>query len=286
MPQDRPKSGRHIPQTRPLDTAPAQPQVVYLHQLHEKSGDFRHLLMHILLPVDLLSEFDIDPITLRNAAGEVMVEVAQAQAGHVWGVRVLNDIDRRDPLLEIELTDTVFGRISVTWVGMNDPRAPRFDIDLTPEGEPTLRGTARRHVQAEAAALLAGLAPGQVRAGLGMFHRLLWDLDQLMAALHHREYEVEPLYYHNAILFERAGFVYAQGRDRMKHLHEAFAAGGDLARRLDGSTPFRDPILAESVRGRSWALHDGLWEEPWDGIKLVKRIGAQARDLTAGDLLW
>lgn len=286
MPDRPPKPERTRLQPTPVETAPTEPQVVHLHQLQDKSADFRHLLMHILIPVELLVDFGIDPITLRNETGQVMVETASSQEGHVWGLRVLNDIDPRDPLLEIEMSDTVFGRISVTWVSMNDPRTPRFAIDVTEEGESTLRGTARRNREAEAAALLAGLAPGQTRAGLGLFSRLLWDLEQFIAALHHYEFEVEPLFYHSAVLFERSGFAYVQGREFMKHIHRSFLEGGAFLRQLDGSTPFRDPFLAQTVRGRAWALHDGVLDGPWGDVKLVKRIGQRAREQTAFGVDW
>ena len=219
-------------------------------------------------------------------AGEVMVEAAYSEDGSIWGLRLENDIDRRDPLIEIEMIDTPFGRISVTWVGMNDPRAPRFDIDRLPDGDLTLRGKASRNLSAETAALVAGLAPGQVRRGLGSFARLLNDLEQFFACLHFYEFEVEPLYYHNAILFERHGFQYVQGRHFMRRIHEGFTAGGVYRQRLDNSTPFRDPALADSIRGRSWAIHDGILDETWDQIKLIKRLGVHARVDTAPDVGW
>ncbi len=268
----------------PIATAPAEPRPLLLRNLTEQSAEFRHLLTHFLLPVELLVEHGIDPITWKNKDGEVMVHVAHE--GDVYGLRLLNDIDRRDPLIEVEMADTVFGRIEVTWIGVNDPNAPRFDIDHTPDGHNTLRGTAARNLQTEAAALVAGLSPGQVRAGLRILPQLLADVEQFMAAMHQYEYEVEPLYYHNAILFERAGFHYLRGRQMMERIHEGFAPGGVLAQRLDNSSPFRRLELANTIRGRSWAIHDGILDETWDGIKLVKRIGVKADVHTAPEVGW
>ena len=281
-----PKHSFIRPQTEPIPTAPDEATPIPLRQLREQSPEFLHLLNRLLLPIDLMVQFGIDPITLRNDAGEVMVEAAYSEDGSIWGLRLENDIDRRDPLIEIEMIDTPFGRISVTWVGMNDPRAPRFDIDRLPDGDLTLRGKASRNLSAETAALVAGLAPGQVRRGLGSFARLLNDLEQFFACLHFYEFEVEPLYYHNAILFERHGFQYVQGRHFMRRIHEGFTAGGVYRQRLDNSTPFRDPALADSIRGRSWAIHDGILDETWDQIKLIKRLGVHARVDTAPDVGW
>lgn len=275
---------RPIEHHAPIPTAPEEPHPLLLHNLSEKSDEFKHLLAHFLLPVELLVEHGIDPITWKNKDGEVMVHVAHE--GDAYGLRLLNDIDRRDPLVEVEMADTVFGRIEVTWIGINDPSAPRFDIDHMPDGQTTLRGTALRNLQAETAAMVAGLAPGQMRAGLRILPQLLADVEQFMSALHQYEYEVEPLYYHNAILFERAGFHYMRGHQLMERIHAGFAPGGYLAQRLDGSTPFRQPEQAASIRGRSWAIHDGILDETWDGIKLVKRIGVKADVQTASDMPW
>lgn len=285
MPQE-PKYAFIRPETKPISTAPIEATPIPLHLLGEKSKEFLHLLSYLLLPIDLLVQFGIDPITLRNKRGEVMVEVAQAESDTIWGMRLLNDIDRRDALIEIEMSDTPFERISVTWVGMNDPRAPRFDVDRLPNGDLTLRGKASRNLAAETAALVAGLAPGQVRRGLGSFGRLLNDLEQFFACLHFYVFEVEPLYYHNAVLFERHGFQYVQGKRFMQRIHEGFAVGGVYRQRLDNSTPFRDEAHADSVRGRSWAIHDGVLDETWDRIKLIKRIGVHADVDTALGVRW
>jgi len=260
----------------PYTTAPEVARPLLLCEVREHSPEIQHLLTQFLLPVELMVGFGIDPITWRNRQGKMMVHVAWAEDGHVWGLRLLNDIDPRDPLIEFEMADTVFGRITITWIEVNDPRAPRFDTDVMPDGRNTLRGTACRHLEAEIAAMLAGLAPGQVRRGLGLVSQLLDDVEQFMAALQHHEYEVEPLYYHNAILFERYGFQYVRGQALMERIHAGFAPDGDLTQRLDGSSPFRRPELAGTIRGRSWAIHDGILDEPWEHVKMIKRIGVRA----------
>jgi acetoin utilization protein AcuC len=49
-----------------------------------------------------------------------------------------------------------------------------------------------------------------------------------------------------------------------------------LHARLDGSTPFRRPSLALTVRGRAWAIHDGILDEPWESPKMYKTVGVHA----------
>jgi hypothetical protein len=271
---------------RPIPTAPKEPHPIFLRELPKYNEEFRHMLAHILLPVELLVKFDIDPITLRNKQGRIMVHTGHSQDGMIWAIRLLNDIDPRGPLMEIEMADTQFNRIAINWVSMSDPRAERFSIDRMPNGSPTLRGTAQRNIEAELAAMQAGLSPGQTRRGLNQFFRLLQDLEQFFAAMHQYEFEVEPLYYHAALLFERSGFRYARGEALMRRIHRGFLPGGSLRAKLDGSTPFRQPWMADSIRGRSWAIHDGILDEIWDGLKMYKRLGVNAHCNSTPGIEW
>jgi hypothetical protein len=89
----------------------------------------------------------------------------------------------------------------------------------------------------------------------------------------HEYYLMEPLAYHNAILFERVGCNYVQGLRKLQWMHLGFQPGGILHQDLDGSTPFRHADAWRTVRGRSWAIHDGILGEPWHGVRMYKRIG-------------
>ena len=82
-----------------------------------------------------------------------------------------------------------------------------------------------------------------------------------MAGLGHEMYFVEPLYYHNAVIFERYGFAYQQGRKLMERIHNGFSAGGEFVSRLDGS-PFRSRDAENSTRLRSGRSMMGSWGSP------------------------
>jgi len=99
----------------------------------------------------------------------------------------------------------------------------------------------------------------------------------------------EPLTYDNAVRYEKYGFDYLTGRGLMMEINREFKSGGALFKRLDGSTPFRMPGMGKTVLGRSWAIHDGIlngpWnegevdkirDEAWDDIKIYKTIGVDA----------
>jgi acetoin utilization protein AcuC len=155
-------------------------------------------------------------------------------------------------------------------VQINDPRAPRFAIDRDEEGQDTLLGTASRNQVEEQRALAAGLAPGQVRRGLRMLGAVLESMDDFCRLLGCEFYLVEPLFYHSAILYERRSCGYFLGRERMEEIHAGFLPGGELHRRLDDSSPFRRRGLDHTARGRSWAIHDGILGEAWQGVKMFR----------------
>jgi acetoin utilization protein AcuC len=191
-----------------------------------------------------------------------------------------------DPVLYGHITDTITGHVHVLLYILNDPTSPRFDVDRMPDGNPTRFGTQQRNLDAEEAAMRFGLAPGQVRRGLRMLGSAIPAFEQFVLSLGHELYFAEPLYYHNAVIFERYGFAYQQGRRLMQQINEGFAEGGDLWAMLDGSTPFRSPQAANSIRLRSWALHDRLLGEPFTDVTMYKRIGVAANVDTCPGCDW
>ncbi len=191
-----------------------------------------------------------------------------------------------DPILYGHLTDTLNGQIHILLYILNDPDSPRFNVDRMPDGTTTKFGTLRRNLDAETDALVAGLAPGQVRRGLRMLPAAMTAFEKFVRDLGHDIYFVEPLYYHNAIIFERYGFTYQEGRRFMERIQSGFSDGGDLNGLLNGSSPFRQPGAGASVRLRSWAIHDGILGEPFTSVTMYKRIGKSAGVNTCPDIAW
>jgi hypothetical protein len=191
-----------------------------------------------------------------------------------------------DPILYAHLTDTLNGQIHVLLYILNDPDSPRFDVDKMPDGSATKFGTLQRNVEAEKAALQAGLAPGQVRRGLRFLRPAMAAFEEFIASLGHDMYYVEPLYYHNAVIFERYGFAYQVGKRRMEAIQAGFQEGGELRQRLDGSNPFRSSGAANRIRLRSWAIHDGILGEPFTDVTMYKRMGKSANINTTSGSEW
>jgi hypothetical protein len=216
-----------------------------------------------LIPDELLSRFAVDRRSLCDPSGQRLVRVT-ATTDKSWARVELRAAEAdRDPVLLVDLGMSAFGAPELALVQVNDPAAPRFGIDRDEDGLDTLLGTTARNLNEEARAFRAGLAPGQVRRGLRMLGRVLDCMDAFCGLLGRDFYLVEPLFYHSALLYERHGCDYFMGRDRMEEIHASFLPHGQLRARLDGSTPFRRPGCEATVRGRSWAIHDGVLGEPF-----------------------
>ncbi|HET6595235.1 MAG TPA: hypothetical protein VFG81_06410 [Anaerolineales bacterium] len=201
-------------------------------------------------------------------------------------MRVYHQAGFPDPVLYAHLADTLSGQIQVLLYILNDPESPRFDVDRMPDGSPTRFGTLRRNLEAEQAAMEYGLAPGQVRRGLRLLRHATAAFEQFINSIGHDMYFIEPLYYHNAIISERHGFAYQMGKRRMEAIDAGFQEGGMFAQKLDDSNPFRSSHAANSIRLRSWAIHDGILGELFTNVTMYKQAGKSADISTTPGCNW
>jgi len=246
----------------------------------EKTAIYRELL-----PEWALSDYDIDPVTFYRGDFPA-VHFRFPSASRAVEITVKRDARDRDPLMYLNMADTFNNQVLVLLVVVNDLDAPRFNIDVDQDGNRTHLGTTSRNIAAEVAAMEAGLAPGQVRRGLRVFRTLVPIMEQFVHQMGHDLFLIEPLAYHNAIVFERYGFSYVRGLAEMRRIHEGFQPGGTYHARLDGSTPFRQVEAWNRVRGRSWAIHDGILGHPFTGFQMYKRVSRNANIGTAPDTAW
>ena len=191
-----------------------------------------------------------------------------------------------DPVFYLSIADTFSNQILVLLIVVNDLDSPRFNTDTDENGNPTQLGTSGRNLAAEAAAMSAGLAPGQVRRGLRIFRDLTPIFETFIAKLQHTMFLIEPLAYHNAILFERYGFGYIKGQQEMERIHREFQPEGQLFQALNPDNPFRQAQAANTVRGRSWAIHDGILGHPFTGFQMYKLLGKDLATNTFPNAQW
>ena len=234
------------------------------------------------IPKDLIQRFNLPELTHNKD----LLQFRFAEGYSDVEMRLYHQVGFKDPVLYAHLTDTLNGQIHVLLYILNNPHAPRFDVDKMPDGSPTRFGTLRRHIEAEKAALENGLAPGQVRRGLRLLQSAMKAFEEFITSLGHDMYFIEPLYYHNAVIFERYGFAYQMGKRRMEGIHAGFQEGGELYQKLDDSNPFRSSPAANSIRLRSWAIHDGILGEPFTNVTMYKRVGNSANITTSPGCKW
>jgi hypothetical protein len=238
-----------------------------------------------LIPPELLARFAIPP-NLLDPSGVDLLQLNAPENSPAVEIALRHQAGFADPILYGHLMDTLNGQIHVLLYILNDPASPRYDVDRLPDGRSTRFGTLFRNEEAELKAMQAGLAPGQIRRGLRMLANAIHGFENFIQSLSHELYFVEPLYYHNAVIFERYGFAYQQGRRLMERVNAGFSPGGDLVDRLNGSNPFLHPAAAKSVRLRSWAIHAGILGEPFDKVTMYKRIGKSANISTCTGCEW
>ena len=233
-------------------------------------------LYRALIPLRVLSEMDISPWTWKNPAGDVCVRLVAKTNSSSVRISAWYGSDPDDEYFYLDLADNAFGGIDLNFLMINDPRQPKHATDKDQCGNSTGFGKSNRNFEAEVEAMQAGLAPGQTRPGLRASGLIFAQIETFLNVVAQGALALEPLSYTSAWVFEKRGFAYTRGHKQMDQIHSAFQPGGALHQALDGSTPFRQPEQWATVRGRAWAIHDGILAEAgmdWDGIRMIKQVG-------------
>ena len=250
--------------------------------INKLSEDEKRAIYSRYIPQELLQRFDLGDL----ANNQDLLQFRFSEGSSDVEMMLYHETGFPDPILYAHLADSIAGQIFILLYILNDPASPRFDVDRMSDGSPTQFGIQKRNYVAEQAAMEAGLAPGQIRHGLRLLGDAIQSFEQFISFLGHEMYYIEPLYYHNAVIFERYGFSYQIGRRQMTEINTGFADGGILSKQLDGSTPFRSSLTGRSIRSRSWAIHDGILGGPFTNVTMYKRVGVSANINTAPECLW
>lgn len=238
-----------------------------------------------LLPDWLFTSYNLDHDNL-TIDGQVAVRFRYPNGSRALEISVKRRPSDVDPILYLNMADTFNNQLLVLLVVVNDPDSERYNIDVDEHGNPSHLGTVGRNLSAEEAAMKAGLAPGQIRKGLRSFRQAVPLFEDFVRAMGHDMFLIEPLAYHNAIVFERYGFNYMRGYQEMVYINKEFQPGGELHRKLTPERVFRQLESWRTIRGRSWAIHDGILGHPFTGFQMYKRIGVNSRVNTFPDAQW
>jgi hypothetical protein len=258
----------------------------WIQKISYMTGPEKEGLCRIFIAPSVYHRFKINPLTLCAESGEKVVRFFSPEGDRTCLTEIKLP-NMSDPLYSIQLSDTNdLTQLDWDFLIVNDPDSPRFNTQLDQEGRDTLFGWASRNLPEEERAMTAGLFPGQVRKGLGLTREVIYALDFFCRIFDINSLRLEALFYHNAITYERCGFGYFTRYAQMRRIHELFQPGEALFQKLDNSTPFRKPEFANTVRGRSWAIHDGilaelddeLFEEGW-GSPVMYRMVEKPRSM-------
>lgn len=248
-------------------------------QINDLPENIKKRVYRNLIPPSLLTRFSINPITWLGV-GKIPLVFLEAETGSekVY-ISVRTSPSPTDEFFALELADNSLNGIELNLLLLSDPDSARFDTDIDEQGNPTMFGTVKRNLSEEKRAKEAGLAPGQIRHSLSASKLVLDQLDTFLATIGQQAYFLEPLSYVSAWVFEKRGFAYVRGHKLMDDIHKEFQQDGKLFNALNNSTPFREKDQFNSVRGRAWAIHDGVLEvldTNWDKIRMVKQVGKLA----------
>jgi hypothetical protein len=256
-----------------------------IREINELPEQEKRSIYQTLLPDWLFTSYGMDRQAL-TIAGQEVVSFRFPKGSRALEISVRRHVHDIDPLLYLNMADTFNHQLLVLLVVVNDLDMPRFNIDIDQQGNPTHLGTTGRNQEAERAAMKAGLAPGQIRAGLRSFKQAVPLFEDFVHKLGHDLFFIEPLAYHNAIIFERYGFSYLRGQQEMVSIDRGFRPNGELHQKLTSERIFRQPDAWKTIRGRSWAIHDGILGHPFTGFQMYKRISIHAGVNTFHDAIW
>jgi hypothetical protein len=229
-----------------------------------------------IIPPRLFEFLEISADTLCGRDGLRRVTIIAPHGMGLARIEVKRQPDDTHTVFFLDIADTHYRQMELSFCIISDPSSPRFDVDLDSSGKNNCFTTLGRNIPEEIRAMQAGLFPNQPCRGLRMFGEFFPLFERFVDSLAMDMIVAEPLTYDNAIRYEKYGFDYLNGRRLMERIDREFAPGGGLAARLDGSTPFRMPGMEKSVHGRSWAIHDGIMDEPWEDVSIYKLVGADA----------
>jgi hypothetical protein len=231
-----------------------------------------------LVPEVIFEMFQINRQTLMNRFGERVVTGIFPPDENFGCIEVKYRAGDKDCIFSCQVSLEAFMQsLYLDFLIINDPFSERFNVDVDELGGETLLGTRSRNVSEEIRAMDAGLAPGMVRHGLHLLKESVKSLESFMELLDLKTVTMGAFFYHNAILWERRGFTYFRGGKMMARIHKEFQPGGLLYQKMDDSTPFRRKGMEKTVRGRSWAIYDGIlveaFDEDWETPKMYKMLG-------------
>jgi hypothetical protein len=277
-----------LPGNEPLRSALGR-ELYSLKEINALPPPEKEAIYHRLIPPRLLALLDVAPGRICTPAGHPSVRIIAPDGMALARIEVRTDPLEPRTVFFLDLAETHYRQMELSFCIINDPFAPRFAVDLDENGNNNCFATLGRNLPEELRAMRAGLFPNQTSRGLKLFPEFFAEFERFVDSLGMDMIIAQPLTYDNAIRYEKYGFDYLNGRRLMMEIDREFHPGGALCKLLNGSTPFRMPGMEKTAHGRSWAIHDGIMDEhsrdhsvkkfpdePLEEIRIYKMIGQHA----------
>jgi len=123
-------------------------------------------------------------------------------------IEVRSHPGERRTVFFLDIAGTHYNQMELSFCIINDPVAPRFDVDRDEKGNDNCFTTLGRNIPEEIRAMEAGLLPNQTSRGLRMFGEFFQIFERFVDSLGIEMILGEPLTYDNAVRYERYGFDY------------------------------------------------------------------------------
>jgi hypothetical protein len=251
-------------------------ELTSLRAINELETAEKESIYTTIIPPRLFEFLNISPITLSGPDGLRRVSIIAPRGMGLARIEVKRHPADLHSVFFLDITDTHYRQMELSFCIISDPSSERYNVDVDSSGNNNCFTSLGRNIPEEIRAMCAGLYPNQACRGLRMFGEFFSLFERFVGSLAMDMVVAEPLTYDNAVRYEKYGFDYLNGRRLMEQIDREFAVGGRLTARLDGSTPFRMPGMETSAHGRSWAIHDGVMDEPWEGVSIYKMVGVDA----------
>lgn len=251
-------------------------ELTSLRGINELETAEKERIYSTIIPSRLFELLEISTASFNGRDGLRRVSIIAPQGMGLARIEVKEHPDDPHTVFFLDIAETHYRQMELSFCIISDPSAPRYHVDVDSTGNSNCFTTLGRNIPEEIRAMRAGLFPNQTSSGLRMFGEFFMRFERFVDSLAMDMIVAEPLTYDNAIRYEKFGFDYLSGRRLMAEINREFAPGGSLTARLDGSTPFRMPGMEKSVHGRSWAIHDGIMDEPWEKVGIYKLVGVDA----------
>jgi len=250
-------------------------QLSSLQAINRLEGAEKEQIYSRLLPQRLRDVLGLRGNSFFNIAGERLITIIAPEGLSLVRIEARSE-NNGIVVFFLELSDTHYHQMELSFCIIRDPTAPHYAVDVDETGQNNWFASQGRNIPEELRAMRAGLFPNQTHHGMQLFVSFFPLLERFTDALGMQMIVAEPLSYDNAIRYEKYGFDYLRGKQLMLEIDREFQPGGRYFSRLDGSSPFRMPGMERTVSGRSWAIHDGIMDGPWDEVQIYYMIGAPA----------